>query len=49
MGIFSDFERFWPAKNKANQACPFGKLKAGSEHRRMEPNSNGMSAFLLMA
>jgi len=30
-----------PAKKqtqfKAKQACPFGKLRAGSEQRRMEP------------
>jgi len=32
---------FWSAKKqsqfKAKQACPFGKLRAGSERSRMEP------------
>jgi hypothetical protein len=26
-------------ENKANQGCPFGKLKTGFEQRRMEPIS----------
>jgi hypothetical protein len=35
--VYGDFDGPTRRKDKASQACPFGKLRAGSEQRRMEP------------
>jgi hypothetical protein len=56
--VYGAFDGPGRPKNKANQACPFGKLKAGSEQRRMEPiaghwleilNKAGGEKFLSLA
>jgi hypothetical protein len=56
--VYGDLDKWRRPENKAKQACPFGKLKAGSEQRRMEPiaghwleilNKAGGEKFLSLA
>jgi len=36
-GDYEEFHALRRRKNKAKQACPFSKFRAGSERSRMEP------------